>query len=102
MFLDHEKNWKRRKIKEAVYINAINQTNEMDRKRILNLEKGYIWVKIRVNLIKFTDSLQRKKLGMQVDVLIGPFFKYFIQLLQFSLWGFQDMPGSKCDASTNF
>ena len=36
-----KKNWKR-KIKEAVYINAINPTNEMDRKRILNLEKGYV------------------------------------------------------------
>ena len=41
MFLDYEKNWKRRKIKEAIYINAINPTNTMSKKDILNLEKGY-------------------------------------------------------------
>ena len=28
-------------VKEAVYIKAINQTNRTDKKRILNLEKGY-------------------------------------------------------------
>ena len=36
VFLEYEKNWKGRKIKEAVDINAINPTNEMDRKRIQN------------------------------------------------------------------
>ena len=38
VLLDYEKNWKRRNIKEAVYINTITPTKEMDRKRILNLE----------------------------------------------------------------
>ena len=41
VFLDYEKNWKRRKVKEAVYIKAINPTNGMNKKIILNLEKGY-------------------------------------------------------------
>ena len=41
LFLDYEKNWKRRKIKEAIYINVINPTNTMNKKDILNLEKGY-------------------------------------------------------------
>ena len=41
IFLDHEKHWKRRKIKEAIYINAINPTKAVDKKAIMNLEKGY-------------------------------------------------------------
>ena len=41
MYLDNEKNWRRRKIKEAVYINALNPTESMGRQGILNLEKGY-------------------------------------------------------------
>ena len=41
VYLDKEKNWRRRKIKEAVYINALNPTESMVRQGILNLEKGY-------------------------------------------------------------
>ena len=41
IFLDHEKHWKRRKIKEAIYINAINPTKTMDKEAIMNLEKCY-------------------------------------------------------------
>ena len=41
IFLDHEKHRKRRKIKEAIYINAINPTKVVDKKAIMNLEKGY-------------------------------------------------------------
>ena len=33
-YLEHEEDWKKRKIKEALYINA------MDSKEIMNLEKG--------------------------------------------------------------
>ena len=40
-FLDKEKNWKGRKIKEAIYINAIVPTNLMDKEKLMNLEKGY-------------------------------------------------------------
>ena len=39
--LDTEKNWRRRKIKEEVYINAFNPTESMVRQRILHMEKGY-------------------------------------------------------------
>ena len=41
MYLDKEKNWRRRKIKEAVYINVLNPTESMVRQGNLNLEKGY-------------------------------------------------------------
>ena len=39
-FLDKEKNWKGRKIKEAIYINAIVPTTMMDKEKLMNLEKG--------------------------------------------------------------
>ena len=39
LYLDYEKNWKRRKIKEAIYINAINPTHTMNKKEIINLEE---------------------------------------------------------------
>ena len=41
VFLDKEKNWRRRKIKEAIYINAINPTESMVHQEISNLQKGY-------------------------------------------------------------
>ena len=62
-FLDYEKNWKRRKIKEAVYINAINPTNEMDRKRILNLEKGYVLDEIWSEFNEVHRRSTKKKVG---------------------------------------
>ena len=34
-YLDHEEDWRKRKIKEAFFINA------MDPKKIMNLEKGF-------------------------------------------------------------
>ena len=40
-FLDKEKNWKGRKIKEAIYINAIVPTSMMDKEKLMNLEKGF-------------------------------------------------------------
>ena len=63
VFLDYEKNWKRRKIKEAVYINAINPTNEMDRKRILNLEKGFILDEIWSEFNEVHRRSTKKKVG---------------------------------------
>ena len=78
VFLDSEKNWKRRKINEAVYNNSINPTNEVDRKRVLNLEKGSVLYEI---WSEFNDvcgqSTSKTKLRMQVDVLIGTFFQLF-------------------------
>ena len=38
---DYEKNWKRRKVKEAIYTSAINPTNTLNKEGILNLKKGY-------------------------------------------------------------
>ena len=63
VILDSEKNWKRRGKKEAVYINAINPTNEMDRKRILNLEKGYILDEIWSEFDQVHRCSTTKKVG---------------------------------------
>jgi len=41
VYFRKRKNWRRRKIKEAIYINAINPTESMVHQDILNLEKGY-------------------------------------------------------------
>ena len=41
VYLDSEKNRKRRKIKEAICINAVNPAEAMGSNKILNLEKGY-------------------------------------------------------------
>ena len=40
-FLDKEDNWKGRKIKEVLYINARNPSVTMDPSRVMNLEKGF-------------------------------------------------------------
>ena len=40
VFIDKEKHWKGRNIKEALYINAQNPKKTVDKSRILNLEKG--------------------------------------------------------------
>ena len=62
-FLDYEKNWKRRKRTEAVYINAINLRNVMDRKRILNLEKGYVLDEIWSEFNEVHRQSTKKKVG---------------------------------------
>ena len=41
MFLDREKHWRGRKIKEALFINSQNPARVIDQKKILNLEKGF-------------------------------------------------------------
>ena len=60
-FLDKEDNWKGRKIKEALYINAVNPSVTMDPSRVMNLEKGFeldaIWSEF--NSV-FRTSIKRK------------------------------------------
>ena len=56
MYLDREKNWRRRKIKEAIYINAINPTESMVHQEILNLEKGYDFDPIGVGLTRISGG----------------------------------------------
>ena len=41
VFVAKEKHWRARKIKEAIMINAINPTKNVQRGGIMNLEKGY-------------------------------------------------------------
>ena len=41
VFLDREKHWRGRKIKEALFINSQNPARVIDPKNILNLEKGF-------------------------------------------------------------
>ena len=40
-FLGKEKYWKGRKIKEAIYFNAVVPTSLMNEGKLTNLEKGY-------------------------------------------------------------
>ena len=40
IFIDRERHWKGRKIKEALYINAQNPRKTVDKDGMLNLEKG--------------------------------------------------------------
>ena len=40
VFIDREKHWKGRKIKEALYINAQNPKKTEDKTSIMNLERG--------------------------------------------------------------
>ena len=58
----------RREVKEAVYINAINPTNGMDKKRILNLRKGYDFDESWSEFNGVRRQSINKKLGMQVDI----------------------------------
>ena len=63
VYLDKERNWKGRKIKEAVYINAINQTSTAKQENIMNLEKGYELDSIWGEFNPISRSLIDEKLG---------------------------------------
>lgn len=39
-FLEIEKDWKLRKIKESIYINGVNPSTEIDATKLMNPEKG--------------------------------------------------------------
>ena len=41
VYVEREKHWTVRKVKEAVLINAVNPTKKIEAGGILNLEKGY-------------------------------------------------------------
>ena len=41
IFLDKEDHWKGRKLKEALYINALNPSTTTNASKIMNLEKGF-------------------------------------------------------------
>ena len=41
VFVEREKHWRANKIKEAVLINAVNPTKNVQSGGIMNLEKGY-------------------------------------------------------------
>ena len=60
-YLDKENNWKGRKIKEAIYINALNPSSKMDPKKVMNLEKGFeldpIWSEFNA---EFRGLLRKK------------------------------------------
>ena len=61
-YLDKENNWKGRKIKEAIYINALNPSSKMDPKKVMNREKSFeldpIWSEFNAEF----RGLMRKKL----------------------------------------
>ena len=41
MYVEREKHWMARKVKEAILINAVNPTKKIEADGVLNLEKGY-------------------------------------------------------------
>ena len=41
MYVEREKHWMARKVKEAILINAVNPTKKIEADGALNLEKGY-------------------------------------------------------------
>ena len=65
VYLDKEKNWKGRKIKEAIYINAINPTSTIKQEKLMNLEKGHELDSIWSEFNPIIRSLIDKKLGQK-------------------------------------
>ena len=64
-FLGKERNWKGRKIKEALFITAQNPGKEINRGKLLNLEKGItldpIWGTFNPELRKIvTKKIMRR------------------------------------------
>ena len=61
VFLDRERHWRGRKIKEALFINAQNPAKEVHHKKILNLEKGItldpVWAEFNET---FREIMSRK------------------------------------------
>ena len=61
-FLDKEENWNRRKIKEAIYINAVVPTSLMNEGKLMNLEKGHeldpIWSEFPIRVL-IQDKLKK-------------------------------------------
>ena len=41
VYVEREKHWMARKVKEAILINAVNPTKKIEADGVLNLEKGY-------------------------------------------------------------
>ena len=63
-FLEKEKNWKGRKIKEAIYSNAVVPTSLMNGEKLMNPEKGHeldpIWSEFNpVIRILIQDKLRK-------------------------------------------
>ena len=66
VYLDSEKlkNGKRRKIKEAIYINAVNPAEAMRSNKILNLEKGYDLDPVWSGFNEESRNIIAKKVGV--------------------------------------
>ena len=61
VYVEREKHWMARKVKEAILINAVNPTKKIQADGVLNLEKGYevdpIWSDFNEN---FRAMLEEK------------------------------------------
>ena len=70
-FLDKKDNWKGRKIKEALYINALNPSVTMVPSRVMNMEKGFeldaIWSEFNSVL---RTSIKRFRFSGKVILLL--------------------------------
>jgi len=70
VFIDKEKHWKGRKIKEALYINAQNPKKTVDKSRILNLEKGLDLDPIWETLMMSSEGLYPREFRGLFDISI--------------------------------
>ena len=77
VYLDSEKNWKRRKIKEAIYINAVNPAEAMGSNKILNLGFNEEY-----------RNIIAKKMELQRNDVLWCHFLYILFRLSHILFGF--------------
>ena len=61
MFVERKKQWRAKKIKEAVLINAVNPTRNVRSGGIMNLEKGYEMDPIRSGFNEVFREMLNKK-----------------------------------------
>ena len=85
VFIDKEKHWKGRKIKEALYINAQNPKKTVDKSRILNLEKGLDLDPIWETLMISSEGLYPREFRGLFDISIICFNFYAYHMFCFVL-----------------
>ena len=85
-FLDTEPHWRKRKIKEALYIDCLNPQKEIS-DMIMNLEKGLnipdCWKEFNADIRKiFFKKVPRKRSQSRVPFII-PVFSFSVSIFDF-------------------
>ena len=68
-FLEVEKDWRRRRIKEALYIDSINPQEDIDPNKLMNPEKGTSIEMLETILPKHSRNFQRKDFSNKTNSL---------------------------------